>query len=129
MSQYKYVKYLLDRTGLQHSNPLDTPTSSSKMSKLDGKTLSNPTLYRNVVGALQYCTINKPNIAYIVNKLCQFFQAPMDIHWLTAKRVLRYLSGTAHHGILLHKYDIVDIVGFCNVGWASSLEDRRSTCA
>lgn len=40
----------------------------------DGELLANPSLYRSIVGALQYLTFNRPDIAYAVNCACQFLQ-------------------------------------------------------
>lgn len=36
----------------------------------------NPSLYRCVTGALQYVTLTWPEIAYSVNKVCQFMKSP-----------------------------------------------------
>ena len=36
--------------------------------------------YCNVVGALQYLTITRPDIAFAVNKACQFMQQPTLAH-------------------------------------------------
>jgi histone deacetylase 1/2 len=33
--------------------------------------------YRSIVGALQYLTITRPDIAFAVNKACQFMQQPL----------------------------------------------------
>lgn len=88
----------MERCGLSTSKPLVTPIASRKtLSKFDGTNLTNPTAYRSTLDALQYYTMTRPDITYIVNKLCQLFGAPIHVHWQAAKRVLRYLSGTASH--------------------------------
>jgi histone deacetylase 1/2 len=61
---------------------VDTPLSvSDKLSLVDGEVLSNEdsTRYKNIVGALQYITLTRPDIAFSVNKVCQnFFMHPLQ---------------------------------------------------
>ena len=52
------------------AKPSATPmTFSSKWSQRSGDPLSDPTEYRSIVGALQYCTLTQPKINFVVNKL------------------------------------------------------------
>lgn len=75
-----------------NASPYRAPcVSGTKMSKFDGELLADPSEYRHIIGALQYVTITRPDIAYSVNQLCQYMQAPTTAHWTSAKRVLRYL--------------------------------------
>lgn len=71
---------------------------------LDGFTgylFENPMRYRQVVGALQYVTLSRPDIAYAVNKVCQFMHSPTNNHLSIVKRILRYLKGTGTFGLRL----------------------------
>lgn len=71
LRQSKYISDLLDRAKMVGAKPLSSPTTSgSKLSVHDGDLLHDPTEYRQVVGSLQYCTLTRPDIAYIVNQLC-----------------------------------------------------------
>jgi hypothetical protein len=69
--------------------------------KFNGESLENPSLYRTIVGALQYATITKPDIVYAVNKVSQLIHCPTTIRWGAVKRILRYLTGSISHGITL----------------------------
>jgi hypothetical protein len=83
--QTKYISELLHKTHMTEAKPSKTPcTSGSKLSKLDGDLLDDPTIYRQVVGALQYCTLTRLEIAYSVNQLCQHMHAPSSTHWIAA---------------------------------------------
>ena len=78
--------------------PSPTPLSSSeKLSKYEGTLLNSEdsTKYRSIVGALQYLTLTRPDLAYSVNKVCQFLHAPTTVHWTSVKRILRYVKATA----------------------------------
>jgi hypothetical protein len=44
--------------------------------------------YRSLVGALQHLTLTIPDIAFLVNKVCQYLHAPIIVHWTVAKRIL-----------------------------------------
>ncbi|KAI5348844.1 hypothetical protein L3X38_001731 [Prunus dulcis] len=67
--------------------------------KDDGKPYSHPAQYRSIVGALQYLTFTRPDIAFSVNQACQFKHNPMESHVVAVKRILRYLKGTIDFGI------------------------------
>lgn len=52
------------------SKGCSTPISSSeKLYKDKGATFENPSIYRSIIGSLQYVILTRPYIAYIVNKL------------------------------------------------------------
>ena len=55
--------------------------------------------------------------------------SPLYIHWITVKRILRYLKGTVLHG--LHLRPAVSgqpytLRALCDADWASDVDDRRS---
>jgi histone deacetylase 1/2 len=59
---------------MQRAKPLACPTTSGmKLSLYDGILLPDPTEYRRVVGALQYCIISRPNILYAVNQFMSIY--------------------------------------------------------
>jgi hypothetical protein len=127
LCQTKYVVDLLHRTGMLGSKPARSPcSSSSKLSKYDGEPLIDPFEYRSVVGALQYCTLTRPDLSFAVNQLCQHLQSPTSTHWIAAKRVLLYLKHTADHGLLYSKGSL-HLQAFCDSDWAGNPDDRRST--
>jgi histone deacetylase 1/2 len=98
----------------------------------DGTLFDDPTLYRSVVGALQYATITRPEIAYSVNKVSQFMCSPMEEHWKAVKRILWYLKGTIGHGLLFKPAATpskFNLTAFSDADWASDPNDRRSTSA
>lgn len=42
---------------------------------------SETTLYKQIVGALQYLALTRKDIAFVVNFVIQFMQQPYDAHW------------------------------------------------
>lgn len=124
----KYITDLLHRVNMASAKPQPTPmTPSTKLLK-DGTNLSDdPKLYRSVVGDLQYTCITRPDLAFSVNKVSQFMQAPLNDHWKAVKRILRYLQGTSHLGLHLTPSNNYCIFALCDADWAAGINDRRST--
>ena len=82
LSQSKYISDLLLKEKMADCNPSLTPmTSSLKLSKQGTDYFEDATLYRLIVGVLQYATITRPKIAFCVNKVCQFMHQPFQSHW------------------------------------------------
>ncbi|GAA0168544.1 hypothetical protein LIER_40587 [Lithospermum erythrorhizon] len=48
-----------------------------------------PHEYRSLVGALQYLSIIRPDITYVVNSASQFMHSPTKLHLIAAKRICR----------------------------------------
>lgn len=71
----------------------------SKLSAAGSPSFTDLTLYRCTVGALQYLTYTRTDIAFVVNKLSQYLQAPTINHWQACKRVSWFLKGTSTMGI------------------------------
>ncbi|GJW75967.1 retrotransposon protein, putative, ty1-copia subclass [Tanacetum coccineum] len=94
LSQKKYILELLQSAGLSNCNPMSSSmVTSSSLSLDDNTAFSNPVKYRQVVGSLQYVTLSRPDIAFAVNKVCQYMHAPTENYWSAVKRILRYLHG------------------------------------
>ena len=61
LSQTKYIKEILTKTGMDKAKPLPTPMISNlHLSKHKGEAICNDKEYRSIVGALQYATITRP---------------------------------------------------------------------
>jgi histone deacetylase 1/2 len=115
---------------MDKAHPVDTPLSTSeKLSLVDGDTLGpeDSTRYHSIVGALQYLTLTRPDIAFAVNKVCQFLHAPTTVHWSAVKGILRYIRGTLTFGHHIKRSQSTMVSGFSDADWAGCIDDRRST--
>jgi histone deacetylase 1/2 len=102
LTQEKYASDLLKKVGMSDCKPVSTPLSTGKkLSLYEGSLLgpSNESQYRSIVGALQYLTLTRPDIAFSVNKVCQFLHAPTTVHWAAVKRILRYIKQCVQLGL------------------------------
>ncbi|GJU46699.1 N-terminal kinase-like protein [Tanacetum coccineum] len=117
LSQKKYILELLQSAGLSNCNLVSSPMVTSSSLSLDDITaFSNPVKYRQVVGLLQYVTLSRPDIAFAVNKVCQYMHAPTENHWSAVKRILRYLHGNPD----------TCLEAFSDADWAGDSDDQRS---
>ena len=103
LTQHKYIHDLLTKTGMSGAKEYTTLMSSTQSLSLhDGSLLTNATQFRQVIGALQYLSLTRLDISYVVNKLARFMHSPSEIHWSVAKGVLRYLKFEIHHELFLN---------------------------
>lgn len=57
--------------------------------------------------------------------LARYIAAPRKTHWEAAKAILRYLNGTAGHGIWFGA--AAGLQGYCDSDYAGDVDTRRST--
>lgn len=101
LSQHKYIKDLLTKANMSSCKPCSNPFStSSKLSLYDGEPIEDPSIYRSLVGDLQYPCNTRSDISFVVNKLSQFLSNPLQPHWIALKRFLRYLQGSSQLALL-----------------------------
>lgn len=129
LSQSKCIKDLLTKAKMYTAKGVRSPMNpGQKLLSYGSYPVGNCHTYRSVVGALQYLTITWPELAFSIHKVCQYMHNPLEEHWKCVKRILRYLSSTVTHGLLLQPSSVstMTIHAFCDADWGSDLEDRRS---
>jgi hypothetical protein len=94
---------------------------------MDGNALPDATLYRQLVGSLIYLTTTRPDISHVVHIVSQFMSAPRSTHFSAILRILRYIKGTLHQGLLLFASSDLVLKGYSNSDWAGEITDCRST--
>lgn len=82
--------------------PQSTPLASRIAPPTNSENFHDPTLYRAIVGSLQYRTFTRPDLTFTVNYVSQFMSQPTDFHFSLVKCILRYPKHTLHycHNIL-----------------------------
>jgi len=73
-----------------------------------------------------YLTATRPYILYAVSLLSRYMHCASEIHFQAAKRVIRYVKGTANFGIMFKKTSDFQFLGFSDSDWAGSSNDMRS---
>ncbi|XP_020677316.1 uncharacterized protein LOC110095932 [Dendrobium catenatum] len=126
LSQTPYAEAIIQQEGILKCKPISNPSyTKAPVSLLTDSTLSDPTVYRQLTGSLQYLTITQPDISFAVNQLCQHLHNPLPQHFLQLKRLLRYICGTLNFGIPISKSSL-HLQTFSDADWSSDSTTRRS---
>jgi len=128
LSQRQFMLEILERAGMTDCKPCSTPVDTNpKLSAAEGAPLVNGTDFRSLTGALQYLTFTRPDIAYAVQQVCLHMHDPREPHLAALKRILRYIRGTLHLGLLLRPSTQSDLLVYSDADWAGCPDTRKST--
>lgn len=119
LSQQQYMLDILNWAGMANCKPCSTPVDTNpKVSAATGAPLKDPSDYRSLAGALQYLTFTRPNIAYAVQQVYLHMHDPREPHLAALKRILRYVRGTIHLGLVLPPSTVDELVSYSDADWA-----------
>ncbi|XP_035836027.1 uncharacterized mitochondrial protein AtMg00810-like [Helianthus annuus] len=127
LSQSSYAHDILARADLLDSKPVATPLVTIDTFLSKGTPFHDPTLYRSLIGPLQYLTITRPDLSYVVNQASQHLKVPTFSHFQSVKCILRYVKGTISFGLTFSEPTTTKLVGYSDADWARCIEMRRST--
>ena len=127
LTQAKYTFDLIAQANITDSKIVDTPIEHNcRLNSHDGESLSNATLYRQLVGSLIYLTITRPDISYTVHVVSQFMAAPRSPHYAAVLGILRYLKDTIFDGLHFFSHSSLTLQVYSDADWAGNPTDRRS---
>ena len=127
LSQTKYATDLLHKHHMFDTKRAKTPCiPNTRLTLTKGTPLQEPHSYKSLVGALHYLTFTRPDLSFAVHQVCQFMHFSTNTHFTAAKRILRYLRGTLHHGIAFTPSPMT-LSAFTDADWARDPSDRKST--
>ena len=132
ITQKNYIHRLLDRFNMSECKPVITPgiskerlTRKPDTGKRNRKDMSEVP-YRQMVGSLMYAVqVSRPDVAFQVSCVAKYMTDPQEVHWTAAKRILRYLAGTAGHGIE-YGPEKHTLEGFCDASYNSDPDTGKS---
>ncbi|KAF5481944.1 hypothetical protein F2P56_002554 [Juglans regia] len=130
LSLLQYILDLLRTTKMLEAKPISSPMASSHSpSAYDSDPFPDTTLFRSTIGSPQYLSLTRPNLAFAVNRVCQFMHRPTKLHWQAVKCILRYLKHTLSHRLLITKSLTQHLEAFFDADWVGCLDGCRSTSA
>ncbi|XP_072081002.1 secreted RxLR effector protein 161-like [Arachis hypogaea] len=99
---------------------------SIHLSKTSGDPYHDASVYRRLIGKLQYLTNTRLDIAFAVDKLSQYLDSPTVEHHKVAMRILHYLKNALATGLFFPLTTDFKLTGFADADWATCLDTRRS---
>ncbi|GAU12596.1 hypothetical protein TSUD_132060 [Trifolium subterraneum] len=107
------------------------PADTRLKLEVDGSSETvDSTMFRQLLGSLRYLCQTRPDISYAVGYVSRFMSKPLKSYLLAAKRILRYINGTIHYGVLFpysRDSSKLELNGFSDADWCGDKVDRRST--
>jgi hypothetical protein len=139
LSQEDYIKEVCKKYGVSPDGTTDTPIQPNwyvngeeeraQMSNADHAFVDSFP-YRQIIGSCLYLAIcTRVDIAYAVNYLARFMEAPTKSTCHAVKRLLRYLINTAKQRLKLGGVKKPYLRAFSDSDWAQCIETRRSTAS
>lgn len=133
LSQKKYIEELIANFNMKDAKTISTPlevnikiTKEASPRSEDERAEMKNRPYRELVGGIIYlANATRPDIAFAASILSRFSTNPGELHWMLAKRVLRYLKGTSHYGIKYTKNQDL-LTAYTDSDWAGDVDDRKS---
>lgn len=103
MTQPGLIQKILDTTNMNDCRPIATPASTVPAGlDPDGAPINESWNYRSIIGMLLYLSTNtRPDISYAVSIAARFSTSPKQSHAGAVKRIIRYLKGTIHNGMIM----------------------------
>lgn len=102
LTQKKFTLELLKEAGVTDCKGKATPFPLNlKLSADEGELYSDPSIYRCLVGKLNFLTHTRPDLSYTVQHLSPYLQNPRIPHYEALTHVLKYVASTSGQGILL----------------------------
>ncbi|XP_020572683.1 uncharacterized protein LOC110019379 [Phalaenopsis equestris] len=116
LHQHNHTKRLIALAGLQDGHSTDTLLEvNAKYQQNDDDFLSESSLYRQLVESLNYLTITRPNISFVVQQVSQFMQAPTHIYLAAVRHIIQYLKGSSHLGLFLFAQSPINLTTYSDV--------------
>ena len=127
-SQTKYALKLLKKFDMQDCKPISTPMASALSIDMDGFGIDvDCKRYRGMIRSFLYLITSKPDIMFSVYMCARHEAYLKECHFKIVKRILRYLSGTTHFGLLYPNGGSCCLVGFSDSDFTGCKTDRKTT--
>ena len=114
LTQRKFALDLLKEFKCDVLSPVTCPLGSLSKGSSTENNITDITQYRKLVGKLNYLSNTRPDIAFAVQYLSQFLQAPTKSHMAAALHTLRYIKQDPSQGPFFNDRDDYRLEAYCD---------------
>lgn len=126
INQAQYAMEIVERFEMQNHKTAASPSDKTIYDEDDSLPCPDRP-YSALIGALMYlATITRFDIAFTVNYLAKFSSRPTERRWNEALRVLKYIAGTASHGITFRPGNYGPTEVYSDADHAADIQTRKS---
>ena len=135
LSQRAYVDRILERFNMQQCKPGIAPVckgdklslSQCPHSDIEKAQMKNVP-YASALGSIMYAQVcTRPDIAFATGLLGRYQSNPGHDHWVTAKKVMRYLKRTKECMLIYKHVQDLQLVGYSDSDFAGCQDEKKST--
>ena len=127
LSQYTYIKDILQKFNYDQVNPSKTPMETKLCLSNDTTEVYNKKLYQQMIGSLLYLMIRtRPDISYSITTLSQFNNYPSKLHHAYVKRIFRYIKYSEDYSLIINNKNDMILSAYCDASFAPIKHERKS---
>nr|GEX20412.1 retrovirus-related Pol polyprotein from transposon TNT 1-94 [Tanacetum cinerariifolium] len=127
INQAKYAQEILINYGMTSCDSVGTPMATKHLHADLSGTSVDETKYQNMVGALMYLTISRPDIVHATCYFALYQAKPTEKDLIAVKRIFRYLKDTIHKGLCYLKDTNFELTAFSDSDHTGCLDSCKST--
>ncbi|XP_021595149.1 uncharacterized mitochondrial protein AtMg00240-like [Manihot esculenta] len=118
---------MLEEYGKLGAKPSSVPMEVNiKIKHTTEDVISDPIVYKQLIGKVMYIALTRPDIAYSIHVLSQFMDKSSQTHMKAGYKVLNYLKNALGQGLYLDASSKLILLAYSNSDWASCVEIRIS---
>lgn len=131
VNQQQYAHKIVERFRLGEAHAVAIPADQHQDLSIQTEESKHTHVnvpYKEAVGSLFYLAmVSRPDIAYAVNAVSQYAEAPTKERWNAVKRIIKYVKGTMEYGILFKPDEPPSLKAYSDADFAGDRATRRST--
>lgn len=125
--QHKFAQELFALYSMEDVVTVSSPLPHTlKFLPLIDNPLNDPTMYKQLIGKLNFLVHTRLDITFTIQHLSQFNKTLCQQHYDSTLHVLKYIKGTINQGLFFNKSSNFNIEAYCDSDWRAYPITRRS---